>query len=41
VVFTGKPEGPNEVFDGGGDIAKNVFQLHWVDASAGEIVNRQ
>ncbi|WP_199545447.1 IS110 family RNA-guided transposase [Paraburkholderia kururiensis] len=25
----------------GVDIAKNVFQLHWVDAGTGEIVNRQ
>ncbi|MEX3954272.1 IS110 family transposase [Paraburkholderia sp. EG287B] len=25
----------------GVDIAKNVFQLHWVDASTGEIVNKQ
>ena len=23
----------------GVDIAKNVFQLHWVDAGTGEIVN--
>jgi transposase len=23
------------------DIAKNVFQLHWVDADTGEIVNKQ
>ncbi|SOE56736.1 hypothetical protein SAMN05446927_1311 [Caballeronia arationis] len=25
----------------GVDIAKNVFQLHWVDAGTGEIVNKQ
>jgi transposase len=25
----------------GVDIAQNVFQLHWVDASTGEIVNGQ
>lgn len=25
----------------GVDIAKNVFQLHWVDADTGEIVNKQ
>ena len=25
----------------GVDIAKNVFQLHWVDAGTGEIVNRR
>ncbi|MGF6482700.1 transposase [Paraburkholderia youngii] len=23
------------------DIAKNIFQLHWVDAGTGEIANRQ
>ncbi|KVO82817.1 hypothetical protein BGV60_04550 [Burkholderia ubonensis] len=25
----------------GVDIAKNVFQLHWVDAGTGEIVSKQ
>jgi transposase len=25
----------------GVDIAKNVFQLHWVDAESGEIVSKQ
>jgi len=25
----------------GVDIAKNVFQLHWVDAETGEIVSKQ
>ncbi|CAH2784596.1 MAG: Mobile element protein, partial [uncultured Caballeronia sp.] len=31
-----------KVYDAvGADIAKNVFQLHWVDAGAGEIVNKQ
>jgi len=25
----------------GVDVAKNVFQLHWVDADTGEIVSKQ
>jgi len=41
-VFTGKPEGaemkPTPV---GIDIAKNVFQVHYVDEGTGEIVKKQ
>jgi hypothetical protein len=31
----------NEVTTVGVDLAKNVFQLHWVDGESGEIVSKQ